>query len=145
MGHDGDKDDIIRILSFQTKGFNHSFKPIVHLNGAIVSSLTNKNYPLFLSVNGNITKVEATYGIPARAHFSIVIPFADNFEGDSFPVGFGITSNRFLREMGKFTFSFHYDSKNYSKCFSYRRTKALIEKFRSSLHKPVKPTVTLKP
>lgn len=117
----------IRVCQFFLKGRNQFKKPIEVISGKIVSTKTNRSFPIFLDGY----KPQETYGIPGGCDFDIRAIFPRSTSDKE-----GYTIEDFWRHFGEFDFIFEYDGKKYLRHFSekevkkflHEKTKELIER-----------------
>ena len=102
------------LIGFQAHGKNNSDKPIVNISGVVRSLITNKEFPIKIMADGQITATKDTNGIPPFAEFDI-------YTQDG-PVnmlnGVIVSKTEKMSDFSEFEFEFDYDGNKFVRKFT---------------------------
>lgn len=140
------------IQNFLFVGKNKSNKrPILRVSGQLRSKLTNEIFPIYFNVDGNLIAPQDTNGIPAGAHFEIVVPFVkdekDDFvkkEDGRWDTTQGISLGVFLANLESSELSLELDGRTYFYNISHQVIHRNIQAIQRTISPPIEPKITQK-
>jgi hypothetical protein len=133
----------VRAYTFEIEALNKSEDFIESMSGYIRSRISGEKFPMYFNVSGDLVHPDNTYGIPPKFHFRIAVPFAKPWTG-SMSHSQMMPAERFLREIGAFTFVYSHEHGQFEKVFSFDEVRRNIEWFRNELVGRQKPVIRRK-
>ena len=136
-------DEIVHVSNFLFRGKNKSNRSIDKVSGFLQSRITNRVYPIYVNVDGNLVPPEKTNGIPPKGEFEIVIPFASDENGE-INLNYGIELGAFLKETLDSTLTLKINKRTYKYRIPPRSIRKNIEVIRNDITPLAVPKVTRK-